>query len=113
MTLESTILPSTLDQIVRDIVARILLVVRPEMIVLFGSAARGSLGPNSDLDFLVVVPGPVHRRHLAQAIYQNLIGVGYPTDIVVVTTDDVLRYRSDPNLVIRPALDEGQIVYAA
>jgi len=102
-----------LDRVVRDIVARIVMVARPEMIVLFGSAARGNLGPDSDLDFLVVVTGPIHRRHLAQAIYRNLIGVGRPTDIVVITTEDVARQRLNPNLVIRAALDEGKIVYAA
>jgi uncharacterized protein len=106
-------MPSTLDRLVRDIVARIVLVARPEKIVLFGSATRGYLGPNSDLDFLVVVAGPIHRRRLAQSIYRNLIGIGYPADIIVVSTEDVVRHRLNPNLVIRSALDKGQIVYAA
>jgi len=39
-----------LDGIVRQIVE----VAAPEKIVLFGSAARGELGPNSDIDLLVI-----------------------------------------------------------
>ena len=39
--------------------------------------------------------------------------VGHSTDIVVASTDDVLRYRRNPPIVSGPALDEGQIVYAA
>ena len=36
-----------------DIVRRIVEVARPEKIILFGSAARGGMGPNSDVDVLV------------------------------------------------------------
>ena len=104
---------TNLDDVIGDIVGRIVSIARPRLIVLFGSAARGELGPNSDLDFLVVVDEPAHRRHVAQAIYRNLIGVGFAADIVVVTTDDVRRYRTNPNLVIQPALDEGRVLYAA
>jgi uncharacterized protein len=51
-----------MDQIVRVIVDRIVKVAHPRAIVLFGSAARGQMRPDSDLDFLIVVAGPVHRR---------------------------------------------------
>ena len=37
--------------ILADIVNRIVQVAKPEQIVLFGSAARGTMGPNSDYDF--------------------------------------------------------------
>jgi predicted nucleotidyltransferase len=40
--------------VLADIVARIVAVTAPERIILFGSAARGQLGPNSDLDLLVI-----------------------------------------------------------
>jgi predicted nucleotidyltransferase len=103
----------SIDDVVQEIVNRIVRVAHPRTIVLFGSAARGEMRPDSDLDFLVIVAGPVHRGRLTQAIYLDLIGVGYPADIVVVDTDDVVRYRGNRNTVIGPALDEGKIVYAA
>lgn len=101
------------EDIVRQVLGRILAVVHPRRVVLFGSAARGEMGADSDLDLLVVVPNGCHRRRTAQAIYRNMIGVGYAVDIVVVTEDDVLAFRNHEGMVIKPALDEGKLLYAA
>ena len=95
-----------------DIIARIVEVADPERIVLFGSAARDEMGPDSDLDLLVVKSG-VHRRKLAQQIYRNLIGVGRPVDVIVVTPEDIAQYRDSHSLIIAPALNEGRVVYDA
>jgi predicted nucleotidyltransferase len=102
------------ERVIHDIVRRIVEAVAPEEIILFGSAARGEMGPDSDLDFLVVKAG-VHRRKTAQAIGRHLIGVapGIPKDIVVVTPEDIERYRDTIGFIIRPALREGRVVYAA
>ena len=40
--------------ILADIVARIVRAAEPQKIVLFGSAARGTMGPDSDYDLLVI-----------------------------------------------------------
>jgi uncharacterized protein len=37
-----------------EIVARIVSVARPEQIIVFGSAARGQMRPDSDIDLLVI-----------------------------------------------------------
>ena len=60
-----------LDKIVR----RIVKVAKPEKIIMFGSAARGDMGPNSDVDLLIIKSG-VHRRKLSMKIYGSLGGVG-------------------------------------
>lgn len=96
-----------------EIVRRIVEVAQPEQIILFGSAARGEMRPNSDLDLLVVKQGNFHRGRLTEAIYMNLIGVGQAVDVIVVTPEDVERYRNSHPLVIAPALREGEVVYAA
>ena len=95
-----------------DIINRIVHVAQPEKIILFGSAARGEMGPHSDVDILVVKNG-VHRRDLAGRIYENLIGVGAPVDVIVVTSEDLERYKDSHALVIKPALGEGKVVYEA
>ncbi len=71
------------------------------------------MGPNSDLDVLVVVENGISRRAATQAIYRSLSGFSVATDVVVVTEDDVARYASDPGLVIGEALREGQEIYRA
>ena len=99
--------------VVRELVRRIVEVVQPLRIVLFGSAARGELGPNSDLDVLVVMPNGRHRRQTAHQIYRNMWGLGHAKDIVVVTQSDVEEYGSDPYMIIRIALQEGRELYRA
>ena len=100
------------DQILNEIIRRIVETARPRKIILFGSAERGEMGPNSDLDLLVVMPSGVHRRNTARSIYRNLIGVGFAADIVVVTEQDVERYRDNIGMVIKPAVEQGRLLYA-
>ncbi len=100
------------QKVLDEIVKRIIEVAHPEKIILFGSAVRGEVGPNSDLDLLVVKSG-VHRRRLAQKIYMNLLGVGQAVDIVVVTPEDIEQFRDSVGLVIESALREGRVIYAA
>jgi hypothetical protein len=66
------------------------------------------MGPNSDVD-LLVVKSSVHRRRLTQAIYMNLFGVGRAVDVVVVTPEDIEQYKDSFALVIEPALREGYL----
>ena len=99
-------------EVLNEIVRRIVEVARPEKIILFGSAARGEMGPNSDVDLLVIKSG-AHRLDLTARIYRSMRGVGAAVDVIVVTPDDVERYRDSHPLVIAPALREGRVVYAA
>ena len=101
------------EQKLQELVHRIVEAVHPLRIILFGSAARGEMGPNSDLDVLVVMPEGVHRRQTAQKICQDLMGFGFAKDIVVVTPSDIDQYGKNPYMIIKPALDEGRELYHA
>ncbi|MEW5817618.1 MAG: nucleotidyltransferase domain-containing protein [Spirochaetota bacterium] len=100
-------------QLLDEIVRRIVNVANPERIILFGSFARGQMGPGSDLDLLVVKAGVPHRRRLAQEIHLNLFGIGVPIDIVVVTPEDIKDYGDKVGSIIGPALKEGIQIYAS
>ena len=95
----------------REIIRRIVKVAAPEKIILFGSAVRGEMGPNSDVDLLVVKGGKYNRSRLAGDIYMNLHGVGQAVDVILVTPAEVERYRNTHCLVIKPALRDGKEVY--
>ncbi len=97
----------------KEIIRRIVEVAKPEKIIMFGSAAKGQMGPNSDVDLLVIKKGKFHRGRLTDKIYMNMHGVGQAVDVIVVTTEDVERYKDSFALVIYPALREGKVVYAA
>ncbi|MFQ5629526.1 MAG: nucleotidyltransferase domain-containing protein [bacterium] len=98
-------------QMLADLVLRIVEIANPQRIILFGSAARGKMGPNSDLDVLVVVPDGMHRRKTAQSIYRNMIGFGFAKDIVVATDSDIKEHGSNPHLIFKQALEEGKELY--
>ena len=97
----------------RDLVCRIDEVAHPLRIILFGSAARGEMGPNSDVDVLVVVSGGTHRRHTAQRIYRHMIAFPLAVDGVVATEGDLSKHKDNFSLVYYPALREGKEIYAA
>ncbi len=99
------------EQVLNEIVRRVVEVAHPEKIILFGSAARHEMNADSDVDLLVVKSG-VHRRQLAAEIYMHLFDVKQSVDIVVVTPEDIERYGHSPALIIEPALREGHVVYA-
>jgi predicted nucleotidyltransferase len=99
------------QEILDEIIRRVVGTAQPERIILFGSAARGEMGPNSDVDLLVVKGGNFDQGTLTEDIYEALYGVGLAVDVVVVTPEQVQRHRNKYWLVIAPALREGREVY--
>ena len=98
--------------ILADVIRRVVEAAQPDKIVLFGSAARGEMGPDSDLDLLVIKGGKFNRHRVTTAIYRHLNGkIG--VDALVVTPEEVERYRDTHCLVICPAMREGKVVYEA
>jgi hypothetical protein len=51
------------------------------------------------------------KRKLATEIDLALAGIGVPKDIILVTPDEVERYRDVVGTIIYPALREGRILY--
>ena len=96
-----------IDEMVRRIVGRF----DPEKIILFGSHARGTGGPDSDADLLVVMRVSGSKRQAAVEIDLALAGVGLSKDVIVVTPEEVERYRDTVGTVIYPALREGKVLY--
>jgi uncharacterized protein len=101
--------PAILDEMVRRMVET----VHPLRIVLFGSAARGEMGPNSDLDTLVVMPDGCDCHEVTKLLIRRLRGLGRAKDIVVVQQSDVDQYGDNPYLVIHTALSLGKELYHA
>ncbi len=101
------------EQQLEELVGKIVAAVHPLRIILFGSAARGDTGPDSDLDLLVVMPDGTHRRHTLQYLYREIRGVRVPYDLLVATDRDLEEHRDNPGLIYRTILREGRTLYAA
>lgn len=100
------------NTILDDLVGRILKVSSPSKIILFGSAARGELKPESDLDVMVIVSDGCSRNEIERKIYRNLIGFRFAVDVVVATETDVSRFGDNRSLVYYPALNKGRELHA-
>jgi predicted nucleotidyltransferase len=100
-------------EVIDDLVHRITSGVQPRRIILFGSAARGEMGPDSDLDLLVVMADGCDRLATAQTIYRLLRGFPHPKDVIVVQESDVKTLGDNPSLVVHTALTEGKELYRA
>ena len=98
--------------ILADTIKQVVAAAQPDKIVLFGSAAHGTMGPDSDLDLLVIKGGKFNRHRVTTAIYRQLSGE-IAVDAIVVTPEEVERYRNSHCLVICPAMREGKVVYEA
>lgn len=84
--------------------------VRPERIIVFGSAARGAMTGSSDLDLLIVKPVADLRRLATQA-RESLPSEHPPVDIVPATPRLLSAHRDCLSLVYRSALQEGVVAY--
>lgn len=74
------------DPVLTELVRRLRETYQPERVYLFGSRARGDVGPDSDYDLLLVVPddAPPERRR-AKLAYRALRGTGVAADVLVWT----------------------------
>ena len=98
-------------QTLDDIIRRVVEAAQPEKIILFGSVARGDMGPNSDVD-LLIIKEEADALNLMARIYRKLHGVGAAVDAIVVSPEDVERFKDSHALIIKPALREGRVVYS-
>ena len=100
-------------QMVAEVVERLLRAAKPVRVLVFGSAARGRTGPDSDLDLLVVMPDGANRLETAYHLHRALRGVECAADIVVVSESEVAVMKDNPSMVVHTALTEGREVYHA
>ena len=96
-----------------EIVKRVLSVSSPEKIILFGSAAGGSMHADSDIDLLIVEPDPVDRRSESVRIDMAMSGLGYPVDVIVVSSEYFARTRDIIGGIAYPADKYGKVIYDA
>ena len=103
--------PEEIEAAIDEMVRRVVEQFDPQMIVLFGSHARGDAGPDSDVDLLVVMDFEGSKRQKQVDIGVALHDIRVPKDIIVATPDEIERYRDIVGTIIRPALREGRTLY--
>ncbi len=99
---------------IEEITRRLIEFYRPVRIYLFGSQARGESGPDSDLDFCVVLPDDAPPELYGPGVRRALSGVGTAVDVVRYPLTDfegraAYVVSSLPATVMR----EGRLLYDA
>jgi predicted nucleotidyltransferase len=81
-------------------------------VILFGSAARGELTRDSDLDFLVIEREVENRVTEAVRLRDAVGRIGRPVDVIVIVMDEELANRRAKvrGTMVHHALREGRIV---
>ena len=98
---------------IRQIVEQVVRLVNPLRIMLFGSVAAGRIGPDSDLDFLVVVSEKQQPDMVLDRLNTGVRRGAMPCDFMVVTPRTLRQHRNNPGLVYGEILKRGRIIYAA
>jgi predicted nucleotidyltransferase len=103
--------PAESEAAIRQAVERIATRFHPDKIILFGSRARGQGGPDSDADLLIVMRVDGSKRQQAVQMDLALEGIPIPIDLIVVTPEEVEKYRDAIGTIIREAVREGKVLY--
>ena len=107
MTIEGTII----DSRIAEMVGRIVRIAQPNQVILFGSRALGTARPDSDVDLLVVMPLHKPRRRLEGDLHAAVADSELSKDILVITPEELERFRDVSGTIVKPALESGLVVY--
>lgn len=100
------------DETIRQMGRLIVDLFHPQSVILFGSHARGTAGPDSDVDLLVVMDVKDSRRRTGAKIGAALHGFSIPKDIIVTTPDAYRVRREIPGTIERSASLDGRVLHA-
>ena len=95
---------------IENITAQIVAKYKPEKAILFGSAARGEFGLDSDLDFFIIKDDK--RRHIErmQELYQT-IDYNVATDFIIYRPQEVRKRLKMGDPFLKLVLGEGKVLY--
>lgn len=98
---------------VPDLASAIVETFDPAMIVLFGSVADGTDGPDSDIDLLVVLDDAPHgdRRRLMVELRRATRAIAAPHDLLVTSLDDFERNQASPGTTEFNPAQHGIVIH--
>lgn len=98
------------ERAIRATTAAIVRRYRPEKVILFGSAARGTERRGSDLDLLIIKQTkkkPMERvREVVQSLPHRI-----DTDVIVLTPAEVAARKREGHYLLREILRDGTVLY--
>ena len=99
------------DELIRDIVRRIVDTAQPEKVILFGSRSRGDARPHSDFDLLVIKESDEPRHRRSVPLYVALADLPVEVEVMVYTPEEVDKWSGVPQAFVTTAVREGTTIY--
>ncbi len=94
-----------------QVVQRIVDVLQPEKVVLFGSYAYGTPTPDSDVDLLVVMETSAPSVERYVAVSRLLRPRPFPVDIIVKTPAELQDALDSGDFFMREIVSRGMVLY--
>lgn len=99
-----------MNETINSLVDKIKTSYKPEMIMIFGSMARGDVHPDSDLDLLIIKKTkkrPIQRR----IDVRKILSTDMPVDVLVYTPDEFEALRQSGSAFLKTISKEGEVLY--
>jgi hypothetical protein len=97
------------EEVLKEVCRR-LAPIGPEVVLLFGSRARGHALPDSDFDLVVVMDLPSPKGPRTPAVRRLLRGLGVPFDIIVFTPSEWHSRKAHPQSLAHAAATTGKVL---
>ena len=99
------------DELLKEVVERIVDAFAPQQVILFGSYAHGKPTLDSDVDLLIVMETEERPSKQRQAVSRLFRERPFPMDIVVRTPREMKRSMERVDPFIHEILERGRILY--
>ena len=103
------------EQLLAQMVEAIVREVNPRQVYLFGSCARGEMGPDSDVDLLIIEDEPFGEKRDRHAETGRIRGALHefhvPKDILVFSHEEAEHWGRTLNHILAWCLREGRLLY--
>ena len=103
--------PFVTQEIIDHVVDVIVQARHPDLVVLFGSCARGDYGWDSDLDLFLVMQTDLPPTERALEVRRLFDRLPCPMDIVVYTPTELAYWRDIPSSFVHQVLSQGVTLY--
>ncbi len=104
-------MPDKIEKLLDELRHRIVPRFQPLRIILFGSYAGGSPGPDSDLDILIIMEVEGSTRQKANEIDLLMADRLIPMDFIVLTPEQYKQQKNIIGSMVKQAVREGKVIY--
>jgi uncharacterized protein len=104
-------LPVT-EEILAEIVRRLVAALDPEKIILFGSYVYSSPSGDSDVDMLVIMKTTARPADRYVSVSRVIRPRPFPLDFLVKTPDEIARALAKGDSFIQEIVAQGRVLYA-